>query len=112
MSIADIVFKNEEERRSTEEIREYLALIDKIMQSGIERGCQTKGTLPGGLGILRRAPIIYHRLEEKFHANDEDPLMIVDWINLWRLPLLKKTHPADKLSRRRRWGLLEYFRPF
>ena len=42
MSIADIVFKNEEERRSTEKIREYLALIDKIMQSGIERGCQTK----------------------------------------------------------------------
>lgn len=83
LSIADVVFKNEEATKTFNEIKDYLILIDKIMQSGIERGCVTEGTLPGGLDIKRRAPIIYRRLEEKFHANDEDPLMIVDWINLW-----------------------------
>ena len=83
LSIADVVFKNEEATKTFNEIKDYLILIDKIMQSGIERGCVTEGTLPGGLDIKRRAPIIYRRLEEKFHANEEDPLMIIDWINLW-----------------------------
>lgn len=83
LSIADIVFKNEEATKTFNEIKDYLILVDKIMQTGIDRGCVTEGTLPGGLDIKRRAPIIYRRLEEKFHANDEDPLMIVDWINLW-----------------------------
>lgn len=83
LSIADIVFKNEEATKTFNEIKDYLILVDKIMQTGIDRGCITEGTLPGGLDIKRRAPIIYRRLEEKFHANDEDPLMIVDWINLW-----------------------------
>jgi len=83
LSIADVVFKNEEATKTFNEIKDYLILVDKIMQTGIDRGCITEGTLPGGLDIKRRAPIIYRRLEEKFHANDEDPLMIVDWINLW-----------------------------
>ncbi len=83
LSIAEVVFKNEEATKTFNEIKDYLILVDKIMQTGIDRGCVTEGTLPGGLDIKRRAPIIYRRLEEKFHANDEDPLMIVDWINLW-----------------------------
>ena len=83
LSIAEVVFKNEEATKTFNEIKDYLILVDKIMQTGIDRGCITEGTLPGGLDIKRRAPIIYRRLEEKFHANDEDPLMIVDWINLW-----------------------------
>lgn len=83
LSIAEVVFKNEEATKTFNEIKDYLILIDKIMQSGIDRGSVTEGTLPGGLGIQRRAPIIYRRLEEKFHANEEDPLMIIDWINLW-----------------------------
>ncbi len=83
LSIAEVVFKNEEATKTFNEIKDYLILIDKIMQSGIDRGSVTEGTLPGGLGIKRRAPIIYRRLEEKFHANEEDPLMIIDWINLW-----------------------------
>ena len=83
LSIADVVFKNEEATRTFNEIKDYLILVDKIMQSGIDRGCVTEGILPGGLDIRRRAPIIYRRLEEKFHANEEDPLTIIDWINLW-----------------------------
>lgn len=53
------------------------------MQSSIDRGMHARGILPGGLNIKRRAAGIYERLEEKFRENDLDPLMIVDWINLW-----------------------------
>ncbi|MBO7332808.1 MAG: L-serine ammonia-lyase [Alphaproteobacteria bacterium] len=97
LSIADIVLKNEEKRRSPDEIKEYLALIDKIMQAGIERGCKTSGILPGGLGVQRRAPIIYRRLEEKFHANDEDPLMIIDWINLWAFAVAEENASGGQI---------------
>ena len=44
---------------------------------------RTGGILPGGLNLPRKAPEIARRLEEKFLNNDYDPLMIVDWINLW-----------------------------
>lgn len=83
LTIAELVFKNEESLHSFTDVKDRLKLIDKIMQSGIDRGIAAEGILPGGLNIHRRAPMIYKRLEEKFHANDEDPLMIIDWINLW-----------------------------
>ena len=83
MRIAEIVMKNEESMHSFKEIRQRIEQIVKIMQTAIERGSVTEGQLPGELGIPRRAPIIYRRLEEKFYNNDQDPLMIVDWINLW-----------------------------
>ncbi|MGN1063153.1 MAG: L-serine ammonia-lyase [Alphaproteobacteria bacterium] len=83
LSIAETVFKNEEALRSFGAVKDRITLIDKLMQAAVDRGIATSGILPGGLNIHRRAPMIYKRLEEKFHANDEDPLMIIDWINLW-----------------------------
>lgn len=53
------------------------------MQNAIDRGMKSRGNLPGGLNIKRRAPEIYERLEEKFRNNDYDPLLMIDWINLW-----------------------------
>ena len=83
MSIADVVMHNEEALHTFKSVKKRLELLIQIMNNGIERGLVTEGTLPGGLGIVRRAPMIYRRLEEKFHINDVDPLMIVDWINMW-----------------------------
>ncbi|MBQ6854031.1 MAG: L-serine ammonia-lyase [Alphaproteobacteria bacterium] len=83
MTIADVVFKNEEYLHSFTDIKKRIEQLISVMNSGIERGIVTEGYLPGDLGIVRRAPIIYRRLEEKFHWNDVDPLMVVDWINLW-----------------------------
>ena len=53
------------------------------MQNSIERGIKSKGILPGGLGIKRRAPEIYETLQDRFIKNSMDSLMIVDWIDLW-----------------------------
>ena len=55
----------------------------RVMQASIDRGMKAKGTLPGGLNIERRAHEIYCRLEQKFRDNDYDPLLMIDWINLW-----------------------------
>ena len=83
MSIADVVFRNEEALRSFKAVKSHTERILHVMNNCIERGIVTEGQLPGELRLVRRAPTIYRRLEEKFHQNDEDALMIVDWINLW-----------------------------
>lgn len=81
--ISEIVMQNEISLKSEHEVREGILKIHRVMQASLERGIHAHGVLPGGLGIKRRAAEIFARLEEKFLANDMDPLMIIDWINLW-----------------------------
>lgn len=83
LTISELVLKNEEALRSPEEVREGIMKINRLMQGSIDRGMHARGILPGGLNIKRRAAEIYERLEQNFRQNDVDPLMIVDWINLW-----------------------------
>lgn len=83
LSIAELVMANECALRSQEEVLAGVKKIHQIMQASIDRGMRAKGVLPGGLGMMRRANEIYERLEEKFRNNDYDPLLMVDWINLW-----------------------------
>lgn len=82
-SIANLIFLNECALRSQEEVIAGVLKIHTIMQNSIDRGMKSKGNLPGGLNTRRRAPEIYDRLEEKFRNNDYDPLLMIDWINLW-----------------------------
>lgn len=82
-SIANLVFQNECTLRKQEDVIAGVLKIHGIMQNAIDRGMKSKGNLPGGLNIKRRAPEIYERLEEKFRNNDYDPLLMIDWINLW-----------------------------
>ena len=55
MSIADMVRANERAWRSDEKVREDILRIWDVMRESIYRGCHTGGTLPGGLGVVRRA---------------------------------------------------------
>ncbi len=83
MSIAELIMANECALRPKEEVLKGIMKIYKIMQNSIDRGMKATGILPGGLNIPRRAHSMYERLEEKFRNNDYDPLMMIDWINLW-----------------------------
>ena len=53
--IADMVRANERAWRAPEAVREGLMAIWDVMREGVWRGCHTAGTLPGGLGVRRRA---------------------------------------------------------
>lgn len=81
--ISDIILENECALRSYDEVREGVFKIRDVMQNSIERGMKASGVLPGGLNLNRRAKGIYERLEEKFRSNDYDPLLMIDWLNLW-----------------------------
>ena len=65
------------------DVRHGLQHITDVMNDCIERGMAAQGQLPGPLHLVRRAPQIYRRLEEKFRRNNEDSLVMIDWINLW-----------------------------
>ncbi len=69
-SISDIVMRNEEYWRSEEETRKGVLNIWRTMRNCIFRGCHTKGTLPGGLGVRRRAAEINTRLLQNKDSND------------------------------------------
>ncbi len=54
-SISDIVLENEKSLRSMSEIDTKLKAIWIVMLDSMYVGCHTKGTLPGGLNVQRRA---------------------------------------------------------
>ncbi len=97
LTISDVVMVNEEKLRSFEDVKRGVLNINQIMQDTIDKGIRTEGILPGGLQLKRRAPEIYHRLEEKFRTNDVDPLMIVDWINLWAFAVSEENAAGGRI---------------
>jgi L-serine dehydratase len=85
LSIAELMFANEQAWRSADDIREGLRAIWRAMQSCIARGMREEGTLPGGLHVRRRAPMLFHDLNARPEASLKDPLTILDWVNLYAL---------------------------
>lgn len=60
--ICDIVRANERSLRSDDEMRYMLQRIWHVMREALFRGATTDGTLPGGIGVRRRAMGIVSRL--------------------------------------------------
>lgn len=62
MEIWEIVLQNERAWRTGEEVRAGLLNIWAVMRECIFAGCQTEGTLPGGLHVKRRAAGLNQKL--------------------------------------------------
>ncbi len=84
-SFADIMMANECARGPIEKVEAGLDAIAKAMADSIERGCKQAGILPGGLNVKRRAPLLATELAARQESNLNDPLVILDWINLWAM---------------------------
>lgn len=85
LSIAGVVLANEQVLRSAEEVRAGLLEIWAIMESAIERGCRREGTLPGGLNVRRRAPVLFRSLQNRPPLAPLDPMVQMDWVSLFAL---------------------------
>ena len=85
MTIADVARANERAGYSDEEINTRLAAISDAMARCIDRGIGQEGILPGGLKVKRRAPGLYRLLLERAERTLQDPLTVLDWVNLWAL---------------------------
>lgn len=62
LKISEVVMENELAWRSEQETREGVHNIFATMRDCIYRGCHTRGTLPGGLNVARRAAALNKRL--------------------------------------------------
>ncbi len=85
LSIADLMLANELAMRSRAEVEAGLDRIFDAMEACIERGVRQGGVLPGGLQVKRRAPHIFEDLKSRAERHVSDPLIAMDWINLWAL---------------------------
>ena len=80
--IADVVWANELEWRTPDAIRAGLDDLWRVMVEGVYRGCHTVGTLPGGLGVQRRAaPLVRLLLSED--RIDDDSLAEENSVDVW-----------------------------
>jgi L-serine dehydratase len=84
-SIAEIMRRNERAWRTDRQIDEGLLHIWHVMQACVKRGCETPGVLPGGYKVKRRAPGLFAQLTAPQVPGPADPLIALDWVNLWAL---------------------------
>ncbi|KAF8623930.1 hypothetical protein AX17_007258 [Amanita inopinata Kibby_2008] len=78
LTIAQIVHDNEKYFGYTDDqIREKLMRIWRVMDDCIRTGVSaTEPTLPGRLGLRRRAPILYRRLMRGFYPGITSPMLL------------------------------------
>jgi L-serine dehydratase len=85
LTIAQIARANERAGLADAEINRRLDLIVDAMSACIDRGIGQSGILPGGLKVKRRAPGLHRLLMERAERTLQDPLTVLDWVNLWAL---------------------------
>ncbi|MBS4043087.1 MAG: L-serine ammonia-lyase [Chitinophagaceae bacterium] len=97
MTINEVVFENESAWRTEKETVDGVLNIWKTMQECIYRGCHSKGILPGGLNVKRRAAELNKKLlNGKTYNNFEEWLAciksgghqfnyILDWVSCFAL---------------------------
>jgi L-serine dehydratase len=97
MSIAAIARANERAALPDEEIDARLDAITAAMSACIDRGMAASGILPGGLNVKRRAPALYRLLTERAERALQDPLTVIDWVNLWALAVNEENAAGGKV---------------
>jgi L-serine dehydratase len=95
MSIAEIARANE--RLGDAEIDRRLDEIAAAMSACIDRGIAVGGILPGGLNVKRRAPALHRLLTERAERALQDPLTVIDWVNLWALAVNEENAAGGKV---------------
>jgi L-serine dehydratase len=84
-SIAEVMRRNERHWRDDAAIDAGLDRIWHTMQACVARGIATPGVLPGGFKVRRRAPALHDALTAKSDPAHADPLIVLDWVNLFAL---------------------------
>jgi L-serine dehydratase len=77
-----IMLTNEMSWRPLEQIRDGIGRIWNAMRDCTSRGLVTRGELPGGLAVQRRAANLARKLED---IDPKDPLGGMDWLNVWAI---------------------------
>ncbi len=83
LAMHELILANEDANRPRAESEAMLDRIAAIMMACIDRGLRTDGTLPGSLGVRRRAPGLWRKLAETPNSNEREQLF--DWLNVYAM---------------------------
>ena len=83
LSIAEIMWANEEAWRSRAETTDFIDRVRDAMFACIDQGCTHDGTLPGGLNVRRRAAALHRALLAR--GPRTEPSHIFEWVSLYAL---------------------------
>jgi L-serine dehydratase len=95
LPVSGVMLANELSWRSEAEVRDGLLAIWTVMQQCVDAGCDTEGTLPGGLRVPRRAPELYRRLCGEPYSTD--PLRVMDWVDLFALAVNEENAAGGRI---------------
>jgi L-serine dehydratase len=97
MAIHEVVMENENTWRSEKETKQGILNIWRVMKECMYKGCHTKGILPGGLNVKRRAAELNKKLLKSktysdynswvvaIHSGGNDFKYILDWVSCFAL---------------------------
>jgi L-serine dehydratase len=95
LTIAEIVLANEESYRPKEETEAKFDHVAQVMFDCIERGLSTKGELPGGLKVKRRAPDLHAKVQSTPLANE--PERLFDVLNVYAMAVNEENAAGGKV---------------
>jgi L-serine dehydratase len=84
MAVSTLMLENEKAHMPEAQVRAQVLALWHAMDACVKRGCEREGILPGGLKVKRRAASLFRKLKSNPH-NNTDPLVIMDWVNLFAL---------------------------
>jgi len=99
LKISEVVMENELAWRSEADTRAGVLNIFKVMKECMYRGCHTKGNLPGGLNVSRRAANLNRKLIGSYAYTNFDEWItairktgdgfknILDWVSCFALAI-------------------------
>jgi L-serine dehydratase len=98
LSIADVMFANEQAWRTPEEIRSGIFCLWQAMRECVRNGIRHEGELPGGLKVRRRAASLYRSLMDKQRVDLISPsLSALDWVNLYALAVNEENAAGGRI---------------
>jgi L-serine dehydratase len=83
-AVSSIMLANESALAPESVVRRRVLDIWQAMDRCVRRGCEREGILPGGLKVRRRAAALHRKLKAD-PRGENDPLVIMDWVNLFAL---------------------------
>jgi L-serine dehydratase len=89
-----IMLTNEMFWRPLENVRGGIWKVWKVMEECTARGLNTRGKLPGGLNVQRRAADMARNLER---TNAGDPLGGMDWLNVWAIAVSEENAAGGRV---------------
>lgn len=98
LTIADIIYANEQVWRTPDEIRSGILELWRVMRACVQNGIRHEGELPGGLKVRRRAAVLYRSLMDKQRVDLISPsLSALDWINLYALAVNEENAAGGRI---------------